>query len=127
MDVYQVALEFMRAVSPLSERPGEARFSYSNQPPSNAMQSIQSTYSWGYSKVQGDGPGMPVLKQAELNALREPGLKWLVLLAEKEEQLAEGRATLTQNDIQNSIVARRVLSHGAHTLYVEFLDLQRGW
>jgi len=125
MDVYRVALDFMKAVPPLAERPGEILFWYSNRPPRNPMQSIQSTYLWGYSKLQGDGPGLPALEPRELKTILEPRVKWLGLLAEREEQLAEARAKLVQNDVAFDSVGRKAISHGTYTLYVEFLGLRK--
>jgi hypothetical protein len=125
MDVYRVALQFIDSVPRMREQPGIIRFWYSNLPAGNSMQSIQSTYLWGRSKVQPEGgAGLPELSDADLRLLHNPRLKWLTLLAEKQEQLAESRAALLRTGIQHSSVARRVLMHGRYTLHLELLDIQ---
>ena len=125
MDVYRVALQFIDAIPRAPQRPGTIRFWYSNEPPSNSMQSIQSTYLWGYSKVQGQGRGLPYLEASELEIVRHPDVKWLGLLAEEESQLAVGRAALLRNGIQHVVVDRRTMTAGAYTLHFELLQLQQ--
>jgi len=125
MDVYNVALQLIDNVPTWKERPGVLRFWYSNLPPDNSIQSIQSTYLWGRSKVQREGPGMPDLSAADLEIIRDQRLKWLMLLAERGEQLDEGREALLRAGIQHASLARRVLAHGNYTLHLELLDLQR--
>jgi hypothetical protein len=53
-------------------------------------------------------------------------VKWLGLLAEREEQLMEGRATLMQKDVPFESITRKTISHGTYTLHVEILDLRKG-
>jgi hypothetical protein len=125
MDVYRVALRFIENVPRMRERPGMVRFWYSNLPAGNSMQSVQSTYLWGRSKVQREGAGLPELTDADLQLLRNPQLEWLTLLAEKQEQLAEGRAALLQAGIRHTNIARRILTHGAYTLHIELLELEK--
>jgi hypothetical protein len=61
----------------------------------------------------------------ELDVIRRPRVKWLTLLAETGEQLAQGRAALLQHQVPFSIVTRRVFTHGTYTLYVELLELTK--
>lgn len=123
-DVYQVALQFMRAVPRLSERPGLIRFWYSDETPFNRMWSIQSTFLWGYSRLHAEGRGLPDLGEEELALVRAPDLKWLTLLAESREQIELARAALTANGVRYQTSMQRVLSAGDYRLYVELLDLQ---
>jgi hypothetical protein len=125
LDVYGVAVQFMRTVPALAERPGRIRFWYDIEPPNNPMQSIQSTYLWGYSKVQGEERGLPHLGEKELELLRDPELKWLALLAEKPEQPGLARAALTANGVRFQPSIEKVLTAGDYRLYVEILELLR--
>jgi MFS family permease len=123
-DVYEVALQFIRAVPRLSERPGVIRFWYSDEPPSNPMWSVQSTFLWGYSRLHAEGRGIPDLGEEELALVRAPDLKWLTLLAERPEQIELARAALTAHGVRYQTSMQRVLSAGDYRLYVEFLELR---
>jgi hypothetical protein len=127
MDVYRVALQFLERVPKASKMPGTVAFWYSNEPPGNAIQSVQSTYLWGFSKVQGQGRGLPYFEAAEIERLRRMNVKWLVLLAEQQGQLELGRASLRRIEVEHHVVDRRVLSAGRYTLHFELLELQRGF
>lgn len=124
-DVYNVALQFMRSVPAWQQSPGQIRFWYSNEPPVNSVRSIQSTYLWEYSKLQGDGPGLPFLGGYERELVNRPDVKWLALLSENPEQLALGRAALLQNGVRHTAIDHRILSKGAYTLHIEILDLHK--
>ena len=50
-------------------------------------------------------------------------LRWLVLLAERNDDLALGRETLRRLDIQHKVVDSRPLTAGAYTVYFELLQL----
>ena len=126
LDVYRVALQFLEQVPKSSQRPGTVAFWYSNEPPGNLIQSVQSTYLWGFSKVQGQGRGLPYFEAAEIERLRRMNVKWLVLLAEQQGQLALGRAALRRIDVEHQVVDRRVLSAGMYTLHFELLELRHG-
>ena len=122
-DVYRVAIQLIASAPRASQNPGSMKFWYSNRPLGNAMQSIQSTYLWGYSKIQGQGLGMPYLEGREGDSLRDAGLKWLVLLAEKNDDLASGLAAVRQTGITHKVVERRVFNTDTYTLHFELLEL----
>ena len=126
LDVYRVALEFIRNVPPIAERPGVIRFWYPNGP-TGSLQGIQSTYLWGYSKVQGEDPdrGLPYLGTSEVKSILEPDVKWLGMLAEEESQLTLGREALREHDISGRTVSHRVLTAGDYTMYFELLEILR--
>ena len=88
------------------------------------MQSIQSTYLWGYSKVQGNDEGLPHLGPAELELIRNPGVSDLILLAESPSDLPRGRDALRQNGIAYTVVDDRILTAGSARLYFERLALR---
>jgi hypothetical protein len=121
-DVYRVALQLMKAIPPLQVRPGQLRFWYSNVPVAS-LGSIQSTYLWAYSKLQGDDLGFPHLGEAQLKMLRAPELKWLVLLSEQEEQLQLGLDALTQEHIAYRPVSLQTIVSGRYRLFVQQLAM----
>jgi hypothetical protein len=127
-DVYRTALLFMATIPTLKERPGEIRFWYDAADGGGALNSIQSTYLWGYSKLQGIGIGrdMPYLGPEEIERLRSPGLKWVGLLATNEARLMRGRTALLDNGVQHHTIERHMLNSGSVTIYIELLDLQKG-
>src|SRR4030095_14455700 len=90
--VYLFALQFIRSVPAIAEKAGAIRFWYHNRPP-GSLQSIQSTYLWGYSKVQGGDAdrGLPYLGMPEVTRILEPGVKLLGLLAGEEAELPRAR------------------------------------
>ena len=122
-DVYRVALQFMQAIPPWQVRPGLLRFWYSNVPVANPMGSIQSTYLWGYSKLQGDDLGLPYLGEAQLQVLRAPELKWLVMMSETEAQLQLGLDALTRAQVAYRPVSQQTLVAGSYRLFVQQLEI----
>jgi hypothetical protein len=122
-DVYRTALQFMKAIPPWQARPGHLRFWYSNDPIGYAMQSIQATYLWVHSKLQGDDPGLPYLGEAQLKLLRAPELKWLVMMSETEEQLQLGLDALTREHVAYRPVSRQTIVSGSYRLFVQQLEL----
>lgn len=125
MDVYRVALQFMRAVPPLSERPGVIQFWYNNRI-GNSINSVQSTYLWGYSKINSnppEDPGLPNLGEFQLQLLRDPKLRYVGLLCETEEELSKGLAALRRHAVEFTVVDYRVLVSGDYRVYFESIEL----
>jgi len=123
MDIYRIALQLIDHVPRWSANPGAVGFWYSNEPADSPIRSIQSTYLFGYSRVQGQGQGMPSLDGADLERLGRLQLKWLVLLAEAEGQLAAADETLSRRGIEFKRVDRRVLHSGTYAVHFELLEL----
>jgi hypothetical protein len=124
LDVYRVALAFMRSIPPLSERAGEIRFWYHNRPP-ESLQSIQSTFLWGVSKVQGADPdrGLPYLAAEERERILAPGVRWLGMITEQEAELATGRAALLDHGVNFRPVSHHVIMAGDYTAYLDVLEI----
>jgi hypothetical protein len=123
VDVYRLALQLIDSVPQQSQTPGAVGFWYSNEPADSPIRSIQSTYLYGYSRVQGEGRGLPYLEAADLQRLGRMRLKWLVLLAEAESELAAARQTLSRIDIEHRRVDSRVLRSGTYAVHFELLEL----
>jgi hypothetical protein len=123
VDVYKVALQLIDRVPRWSVQPGVVGFWYSNQPADSPIRSIQSTYLFGYSKVQGEGRGLPYLEAADLDRLSRMRLKWLVLLTETEGEVSIAFETLSRLDIEHRRVDSRVLRSGTYTVHFELLEL----
>lgn len=124
VDVYRVAMQLIDSVPRQSATPGAVGFWYSNQPADGPIRSIQSTYLYGYSRVQGEGRGLPYLEAADLERLSRMRLKWLVLLAEADAELSAARATLSRIDIEHRRVDSRVLRSGTYIVHFELLELR---
>ncbi len=125
MDVYRVALQFVRAVPKLAEHPGVIRFWYNNRI-GNPINSVQSTYLWGYSKVNmnpPEDPGLPHLGEAQLQILRDPQVRYLGLLCESKEEVSQALAALTQEAIEFSAADLQLLTSGDYRVYFELLEL----
>ena len=128
MDVYRVALQFVRAVPKLAEHPGVIRFWY-NSRIGNPINSVQSTYLWGYSKVNmnpPEDPGLPHLGEAQLQLLRDPQVRYLGLLCESKEELSQGLAALTQDAIEFKAADLQLLTSGDYRVYFQLLELKPG-
>jgi hypothetical protein len=125
MDVYRVALQFMRVVPKMAEHPGGILFWYNNRV-GNSINSIQSTYLWGYSKINAsppDDPGLPHLGELQLRLLSDPQVRYLGLLGESEEELSQGLAALTKEAIEFKPEDHRVLASGDYRMYYQLVEL----
>jgi hypothetical protein len=123
LDVYRIALQMIDSVPRWSANPGAVGFWYNNEPADSPIRSIQSTYLFGYSRVQGQGRGLPSLDAADLERLGRMRLKWLVLLADTEGELAAARETLSRTGIEHKRVDGRLLHSGTYAVHFELLEL----
>ena len=124
-DVYAVTLQLIDVVEDWTAGEGQFRFWYSNRPLSNSMQSIQAVYLWGTSKIQAEGPGLPVLEPMDFERLASPDVRWLVLLAENRRQFADAYQTLRGHHVNYRVRAARDLSAGNYRLHVQLLELTK--
>jgi IPTL-CTERM motif len=95
--VYEVAMQFVEAIPKVKVTPGTIRFWYKSDGDLTALDSIQSTYLWGYSKSQRDppaDPGMPFIGPYQRQLFGDKQLKYLVLLGESEDELGKGLQAL---------------------------------
>jgi hypothetical protein len=125
MDVYRVALQFVRAVPKVADHPGAILFWYNNRDGSS-INSVQSTYLWGYSKLNRnppEDPGLPYLTESQLQTLRHPELQYLSLLCESEEELSQGLAALTRKSVAFKTADSRVLASGGYRIYYQLIEL----
>jgi hypothetical protein len=124
MDVYRVALELMRDM-PALQQSGPALFWYNNRV-NNPINSVQSTYLWGFSRLNGTGPrdpGMPVFTRSEL--LRLGTTPYLGLLGESQQEVDEGIKALTSNGLQCHQVKQEVLASGGYKVYWDLVRLSK--
>jgi len=125
MDVYRVALQFVRTVPKVADHSGAILFWYKNRNGSS-INSVQSTYLWGYSKLNRNppaDPGLPYLDESQLQTLRLPQLQYLSLLCESEEELSQGLAALARKSVAFRTADSRVLSSGGYRIYYELIEL----
>jgi hypothetical protein len=128
MDVYRVALQFVGAVPKQAEHPGLIRFWYNNRV-GNSINSVQSTYLWGYSKLNASppaDPGLPHLGEFQLQSLQNPELRYLVLLCESREECSQGLAALTQAGVVFKPEDDRILASGHYRIYYQLVELVHG-
>ncbi len=128
MDVYRVALQFMRTVPKVADHPGAIRFWYNNRV-GNSINSIQSTFLWGYSKINAnppEGPGLPHLGELQLQLLHDPQLRYLGLLGESREEVSQGLAALTREAVEFKTADYRVLTSGSYKMYYQLVELGHG-
>jgi len=124
-DVYRVAEQFMAAVPKMKDRPGGVRFWYNNRP-GNLVNSVQSTYLWGYSRCNQavpDDPGMPFIGPFEFGAFSDKTVKYIVLIGETEDENDKGMAALQKREIPYTRVDHRLLASGNYRVYFETLQL----
>jgi len=125
MDVYRVALQFSRAVPKVDDRPGGILFWYNNHV-GNPINSVQSTYLWGYSKLNKNpptDPGLPSLDKSQVQALRAPDLRYLALLCESEMEVSKGLAALRRESVEFKTADYRVLASGDYRVYYQLVEL----
>jgi hypothetical protein len=128
LDVYRVSLQFADAVPKVAEHPGIIRFWYRNRS-EDSLNSIQSMFLWGYSRVSSalrEDPGLPYLGDFELQQLRDPQLRYLGLLGESQEELFGGLAALTEKAIPFRPTDYRVLISGDYRVYFQIVELLHG-
>ena len=117
--------QFMQVVPKMAERPGGIMFWYNNRV-GNSINSIQSTYLWGYSKINAsppEDPGLPHLGELQLKLLNDPQVRFLGLLCESEEELSQGLAALTKKAIEFKTADYRVLASGDYRIYYQIVEL----
>jgi len=125
MDVYRVTMQFMHVVPKITEHPGAIRFWYNNRV-GNSINSVQSTYLWGYSKVNAnlpEDPGLPYLGESNMKLLSDPEVRYLGLLCESEEELSKGLAALRQRAVSFRTADYRVLASGDYRIYYQLVEL----
>jgi len=128
IDVYRVALQFVRAVPKVADRPGAILFWYNNRA-GNSINSVQSTHLWGYSKLNRsvpEDPGLPHLDKSQLLRLREPQVRFLGLLCESENELSQGLAAITREGVAFNTTDSRVLASGGYRIYYQLVELVHG-
>ena len=128
MDVYRVALQFMRVVPKIEERPGIIKFWYNNRI-GNSINSVQSTHLWGYSKLNTnppEDPGLPHLGEFQMKLLRDPQMRYLGLLCESEQELSQGLAALTQESVEFKPADYHVLASGDYRIYFQLVEVLHG-
>lgn len=122
VDVYRVALQFIREM-PKYQDSGPVLFWYNNRA-GNLINSVQSTYLWGYSRLNGvaaGDPGMPALNAGQIGRLKQA--RCLALLGESQQELTQGIASLSSHGVAWRRAKPRVIASGGYTLYWELVEL----
>jgi hypothetical protein len=105
-DVYRAAIELEHLVSRYPPSGGAAGFWYTNRPES-LLNSVQSMFLWRYSRLAAPGDpndGMPALPDPVRQ--RIPMFRYLFLLAERPEELEQGRQALDAAGVKTRILGK---------------------
>lgn len=124
-EVYRVAEQLIQAVPKKAVTPGDILFWYDNRV-GNPINSIQSTYLWGFSKLNTnppEDPGLPVLSFGQTARLNNPQWRFLGLLCDSSNELEAGIAALRNHAIGFKEEDRRVLAAGDYKVYWELVEL----
>jgi len=124
-DVYRVALQLIRESPKRSEGPGNLKFWYTGRRSSD-INSIQSTYLWGFTRLQEDvasDPGIPYLGEYEMKSLRDPETRYIALLGESPDEVQQGLRALTEAKAGYGLLSTRDLSSGNVHVYWQLIEL----
>jgi len=126
-DVYDGAIFLADTVSKLPPVLGPVGFWYGAGQEDEYLNSIQSMYLWGYSRVfPADGTGMPAMNGEIRKAIQNK--RFLVLLGRNEAALQAGLVSLSASNITFSILGQKVYAGkqwGYRMLILEILRRQR--
>jgi hypothetical protein len=120
--VYNLAMQFMDAVPKVKDTPGGLFFWYKSQ---GDLDSIQSTYLWGFSKSQQSppaDPGMPFIGPFQRQLFGNGQTKYLVLLGTSEGELQRGLNALTGAGFAFDRLDHRVLASGSAKIYWQLVE-----
>jgi hypothetical protein len=68
--------------------------------------------------------GMPLVGERERKKLRDPATRYLLLLSEREEEVAQGRASLVAEGIQFSLVRTLQLGDHSYSVVGELIEIR---
>ena len=124
-DTYRVALQLIKEAPKLSDGPGRLVFWYSSRT-NNPINSIQSTFLWGDSKMNQYGPaglGMPDLGSFQMIQLRNYDVRYLVILGETPEEVQTALQAITRAKVGYDLLATRDLHSGRLHVYYQLIEL----
>lgn len=124
VDAYRVSLALMDAMPKFRLDGRPILFWYASR--DRLINSVQSTYLWGYSRLQkptDGGPGMPVLEATQLRDLNDNGPLWLVLIGRSRHAVAAGLASLHGLGVAFASAGDKDLCSGGVCLAVTLLEL----
>jgi hypothetical protein len=122
LDVYRVSLQLMHKIPRYSES-GTVLFWYKNKG-ADDINSVQSTYLWGYSRLNTtrmDDPGMPSLSGEQIRVLG--GARSVVLLGDSREEISRGLESLSSHGVAHGEARSEVLASGGYRLYLAMVPL----
>jgi hypothetical protein len=130
-DTYGIARKLVATMPRIADDGQPLRFWYPYEASRNlgrvtelSVSSVQSTYLFAYSSLQGTlARGSPELRREERAILNAGKPFHLALLATRREQLDEARAALGREGVRFVRVFERALCEGARCLLVDLLDV----
>ena len=122
LELYDIATQLTHVVPRWADDPGSVIFWYRNEP--SKLNSLQSTYLWRGTTLQGSGPGLPVLEADQLQLLQHRTPRHIVLLGLDPADIALGQARLADAGLRPERTEEHALTSGNTTLYVAVLTFQ---
>jgi hypothetical protein len=119
---YSLAMQLMDAVPKIKDTPGGLFFWYKSQAD---LDSIQSTFLWGFSKSQQNppaDPGMPFIGPFQRQLFGSIQAKYLVLLGTSDGELQQALKALTGAGFAFDLVDHRLLTSGSARIYWQLIE-----
>ena len=124
LSLYRLSLQVMESAPKQAEHPGGLLFWYPHRP-HNFMDSLQSTYLWGYSRFNGPEPnlGLPALDAVQVRTLRDGSVRYLAMLGDSRAELEQGLEALRRAGVGYRSVERKELASGGLRVYWELVEM----
>jgi hypothetical protein len=126
LDLYKITIEFMRSMPRFRDDHKKMLFWYSNAAENKFLSSVQSTYLWGYSRLQAmdiRNPGMPVLGDAELKLIDSLDAGHLVLMGLNQTDVQSGLAALDRKSVKYRLSNSKAICSGELCVHLAIVDL----
>lgn len=121
-DVYAGAVFLQKFVRTHVPTPTAIGFWYSNAPENVNLNSMQSMFLWGYSRVQGfTGPGMPVIDDAVRQSVHQK--PFIGVIARNDKELDEAFAALKSIPANFTEIARAYYTAPVESYVIAIVEL----
>jgi hypothetical protein len=125
IDSYRASVRLMKSLPRFEENGEQLLFWYRNN--SRIINSLQSTYLWGYSRLSSadnQTPGFPEIRDVEVTRLKSEAPLSLVLLSEDPADFSKARSILLKQDIVFNVKNDVSLCEGSVCVYASILSIQ---
>lgn len=122
---YKTAVAFSQAFPPLRHGGSKLWFWYKNHN-SPHLTAAQSTFLWGYSRLEGtsnSSDGMPQLTPECLEQLKKPDCNNVVLLGNTPKEIQSGITSLARTGISFREKSSKVIKSSTNPIYITSLEI----